>query len=80
MTVALLAPLEHPLGGRVDKQLALETVYRAQAALGLVRPHTSPAPPLALARGEPPPRMVLNLGLGVDSGVMVTLPCCRRSP
>ncbi|QFZ20519.1 hypothetical protein [Saccharothrix syringae] len=70
MTVPLPTSLEHPLGSRVDKQFALETVYRAQAALGLVRPSPSPAPPLALSRDEPSPQVVLNLGLGVDSGAI----------
>lgn len=71
MTVALLPPLNDPLGDRVDKQVVLEAVHRAQATLGLVRPSCAARPPpLALARGEPPPRVVLNLGLGVDSSAI----------
>ncbi|MEV0682170.1 hypothetical protein AB0I60_37205 [Actinosynnema sp. NPDC050436] len=70
MTTTVPAPPPHPLGDRVDKQLALETVHQAQALLGLIRPTPTPAPSLALARTEPPPDVVLNLGLGVDSGAI----------
>lgn len=70
MTAGLLPPLRDPLGDRVPEQVAQQAVHQAQALLGLLRPSPRSARSLALVRGEPPPRVVLNLGLGRDSSVM----------
>jgi hypothetical protein len=69
--VAPLPPLRDPLGDRVSEQVAQQAVQQAQALLGLLRPSPLPtARSLASVRDEPPPRVVLNLGLGRDSVVM----------
>ncbi|WP_157529730.1 hypothetical protein [Nocardia sp. NRRL S-836] len=59
-----------PLGVQVSKDVALQAVRAAQAALGLLRP-PPPALPLASVRGQPAPKVVAALGLGCDSSAIL---------
>ncbi len=65
--------LRDPLGNPVSEWVAHRTVCEAQALLNLRRPTLTgrQAPRLALARGEPPPRVVLGFGLGLDSSAIL---------
>ncbi|WNV83094.1 hypothetical protein [Umezawaea sp. Da 62-37] len=68
MTAVEFPALADPLSDRVLEHVAQQAVHQAQAMLGLLRPSPSPTMrSLASVRGEPPPRVVLNLGLGRDS-------------